>query len=363
MGIQAFVPSGGGGTPGFDYIASIRMETYNRSWAQAGAAGNYVVTSNLNNSGYVYFVGTSTTTGGALNKVVNVAHSFNTINIIAPANDYVSLFKAAVKSTTVFANPFANFASFPSTITSSGNFVLPTSALPLVDALIVGAGGSGAGHHAGGGGGGGGIIKLNGYQAVGTTAITIGTAGSHDSSHGYNGGSTYFGNVYAIGGTGGSGNSSGWSGSDLGANGGGSLGGTWRGSSNETQGIGSGSAHYSKVTTGFGTQSGTATYVGGHAGGQRGGNHAGGGGGGAGGVGGNGSGAYPGGGGSGHVSNITGSNYTYASGGGGGSHSPNNGIGNQPGGYGAGGHGAHNGPENNASGGTQGIVVVRYYIA
>ena len=39
MGIQAFVPSGGGGTPGFDYIASIRMETYNRSWTQSGAAG------------------------------------------------------------------------------------------------------------------------------------------------------------------------------------------------------------------------------------------------------------------------------------------------------------------------------------
>ena len=359
MGIQAFVPSSGGGTPGFDYIASIRMETYNRSWSQSGAAGNYVVTSNLANSGYVYFVGTSTTTGGALNKVVNVAHSFNTINVIAPAGDYISLFKAAVKTTTVFSNPFAAFASFPSTITTSGNFVLPTSALPLVDALIVGAGGSGGGNHAGGGGGGGAVIKLNGYQAVGTTAISIGTAGGHDNSHGYNGGATYFGNVFAIGGTGGSGSSR-WTGASLGANGGGGNGHTKQ---TYSDGVGSSSAHYSNVTAGFGTQTGTVSYVGGNAGGQYGGNHAGGGGGGAGAVGVAGSGASPGGGGTGHVSNITGSNYTYASGGGGGSHSPNNSIGSHPGGYGSGGHGAHNGPDNNASGGGQGIVVVRYYIA
>ena len=71
MGIQAFVPSSGGGTPGFDYIASIRMETYNRSWAQAGASGNYVVEANSKGSGYVYFVGTGATTGGYLNKVIS----------------------------------------------------------------------------------------------------------------------------------------------------------------------------------------------------------------------------------------------------------------------------------------------------
>jgi hypothetical protein len=362
MGIQAFVPSGGGGTPGFDYIASIRMETYNRSWAQGGAAGNYILTSNNNNSGYVYFVG-ATTTGSPLGKVVNVSHAFTRLDIIAPTGDYMSLHKAAVKPTTVFANPFAAFSSFPSQITSSGNFVLPTSALPLVDALIVGAGGSGGGHHAGGGGGGGGIVKLTGYQAVGTTSITIGAGAGHNNSHGFNGGATFFGNVYAIGGGGGSANATPLSGVNLGANGGGSLGGTWFGYSNETQGIGPSSAHYSKVTAGFGTQTGTATYVGGHAGGARGANHAGGGGGGAGGVGGNGSGSSPGAGGPGHISNITGSDYTYSSGGGGGSHSPDNGHGSNPGGYGAGSVGAHNGPQNNAGSGTQGVVVVRYYIA
>ena len=201
MGIQAFVPSGGGGTPGFDYIASIRMETYNRSWTQAGAAGNYIVTSNLNNPGYAYFVG-ATTTGTPLNKVVNVGHAFTRIDIIAPTGDFVSLSKAAVKSTSVFSNPFANFASFPSTITSSGNFVLPTSALPLVTALIVGGGGGGGYHHSGGGGGGGGVVKLNGYLAVGTTSCTIGSGqGANQSgSNSGRGGDTYFGNVFAYGG-------------------------------------------------------------------------------------------------------------------------------------------------------------------
>ena len=136
MGIQSFTPSGGGGTPGFDYIASINMTTFNRSWAQSGAAGNYVLTSNNNNSGYVYFVG-ATTTGGPLGKVVVVNHAFTTVNIIAPTGDFMSLYKASVKSTTVFANPFAGFSSFPSIISGSGNFVLPTSALPLVDVVVV----------------------------------------------------------------------------------------------------------------------------------------------------------------------------------------------------------------------------------
>ena len=221
MGIQSFTPSGGGGTPGFDYIASINMTTYNRSWAQSGAAGNYVLTSNNNNSGYVYFTNGSSTTGGPLGKVVAVSHAFTTVNIIAPTGDFMSLYKASVKSTTVFANAFALFSSFPSTITSSGNFVLPSAALPLVDALVVGGGGGGGGHHSGGGGGGGAVLNLTGYQAVGTTAVSIGGGGGHDSTHGYRGGSTYFGNVFAIGGTGGTGSTTQ---STLGANGGGGCG-------------------------------------------------------------------------------------------------------------------------------------------
>ena len=355
MGIQAFVPSGGGGTPGFDYIASVNMVTFNRSWSQSGAAGNYVLTSNNNNSGYVYFTNGSTTTGGPLGKVIVVNHSFTTINIIAPTGDFMSLHKASVKSTTAFANPFAGFASFPSILSSSGNFVLPTSALPLVDAIVVGAGGGGGGNHSGGGGGGGAVISLTGYQAVGTTGVTVGGGGGGGYGHGSRGGTTYFGNVFALGGTGGSG--SGTS-TDLGANGGGAQGHSTR---SARSGILPSSAN------GLGTQTGTATVTSGHLGGLVGGSHAGGGGGGAGGQGGDGSGGSGGSCGAPFVSSITGSSYKYAHGGSGGTHSPNNGHGSTfdhgHGNYGAGSHGAHNNPSDNYGTGAQGVVVVRYYIS
>lgn len=353
MGIQAFVPSGGGGTPGFDYIASVNMVTYNRSWAQSGSAGNYVVTSNNMNSGYVYFVG-ATTTGGPLGKVIVVSHSFTRIDIIAPTGDFMSLYKAAVKSTTVFANPFAQFSSFPSTIASSGNFVLPTSALPLIDAIVVGGGGGGGAHHAGGGGGGGAVVSLNGYQAVGTTGISIGGPGGRASSHnGGPGGTTYFGNVFALGGGGGAGQAN--ASNHNGANGGGA-----NAHNNTLQATGTG-------TNGPGTQSGTATIYTGNTGGARGGGHGSGGGAGAGGNGGAGSGASGGAQGPGHLSSITGSSVHYGSGGTGGTYSPNNGHGSESygghGGYGTGGYGAHNAPHNNSGDGTPGVVIVRYYIA
>jgi hypothetical protein len=354
MGIQAFVPSGGGGTPGFDYIASINMTTFNRTWSQSGAAGNYVVTSNNNNSGYVYFTNGSSTTGGPLGKVVVLSHSFTTINIIAPTGDFISLYKASVKSTTTFANPFAAFSSFPSIIGSSGNFVLPTSALPLVDAIVVGGGGGGGGHHSGGGGGGGAVISLTGYQAVGTTGVTIGGGAGGSQDYGYKGGTTYFGNVFALGGTGGSGH---YQPTDLGGNGGGANGHSGR---PPRSGVLAASAN------GLGTQVGTSTVFAGNLGGNAGGSHAGGGGGGAGGIGGDGSGGNAGACGAPFVSSISGSSYKYAHGGSGGTHSPNNGHGNTfdhgHGNYGAGGYGAHNSSSNNYGGGSSGVVIVRYYI-
>ena len=354
MGIQSFVPAGGGGTPGFDYIASVNMTTFNRSWAQSGAAGNYVLTSNNNNSGYVYFTNGSSTTGGPLGKVIIVGHAFTTVNIIAPTGDFMSLYKASVKSTTVFANPFAAFASFPSTISSSGNFVLPTSALPLVDAVVVGGGGCGGSHHSGGGGGGGGVVTLTGYQAVGTTGVTIGGGGGQIASYnGGPGGTTYFGNVFALGGGGGAGQQSATLGN--GVNGGGA-----NGHNRTSQATGTGS-------NGIGTQSGTAVSYQNTSGGALGGNHAGGGGGGAGGNGQAGSGGSPGGSGAGHLSSIMGSAYHFGVGGPAGSHSPNNGHGpltyGGHGQYGMGGYGAHDNSSNNYGNGTQGVVVVRYYIA
>lgn len=366
MGIQAFVPSGGGGTPGFDYIASVRMETYNRSWAQAGAAGNYILTSNNNSNGYAYFVG-SVTVGIPLGQVVNLTEPFTRIDIVAPQGDYISLNKVAVKSTTLFANPLAAFASFPSFIQTSGNFVLPNNALPLINVLIAGGGGGGGGNggHGGGGGGGGGVVKLNAYQAIGTTSITIGSGGGVNGK----GGNTYFGNVYAWGGGAGADhNSSAPTHDGLYANGGG--GGGWGGTS--------GAAGVQMTSTQFGTK-GSPTYHGGY----RGGNNPndgdvhrnrGGGGGGAGGNGNNGGflngsnntqtnginavGGLP-------HQDSTHDNRTWAIGAGGWGRSHYNSPEQWPthtgdliahGGHGSGSH------HGNASGGGTGAVIVRYYI-
>jgi hypothetical protein len=164
---------GGGGQANMTFVASVHMQTYNRSWTQGGTPGYYGMFSSNQENGYVYFVG-ATTTGAPLNRIVNINHAFTRIDIIAPVNDMINLYKAKVKSTTAFADPFAAFASFPSVITSSGNFVLPNNALPLVNILVSGAGGGGHGdHHGSGGASGGAVVKLTAYQAVGTTAVTI----------------------------------------------------------------------------------------------------------------------------------------------------------------------------------------------
>lgn len=357
--------SGGGGQPNMSFVASVHMETYNRSWAQGGTAGFYGMFSANQENGYVYFVG-ATTTGGPLNRLINVTHSFTRIDIIAPVNDMVSLYKGKVKSTTEFANPFAAFSSFPSVIASSGNFVLPNNALPLVNVLVVGpGGGAGGSHHGGGGGGGGGIVRLTAFQAVGTTSVTIG-GGGHGSHHGHEGGSTFFGNVYALGGGGGGSHNAGWNGRS-GANGGGS------GAHHSNSG---GSGITQTTSTGLGN-SGSPLYIGG----MRGGNgtwgsngaseyRGGGGGGGSGNTAGidsvgsnnGGNGAH------GHDSDITGSFQTYSGGGYGSSHNSQGGRqANYGQSYGFGGnagrwnHNTGNGNEHGGNG-TQGAVIVRYYI-
>jgi hypothetical protein len=344
---------GGGGQANMTFVASIHMSTYNRSWAQSGTAGYYALYSTNQENGYAYFVGSSITTGIALNKLANISHSFTRIDVIAPQNDMVSLYKAKVKTTTEFANAFAAFSSFPSIISASGNFVLPNNALPLVNVQLVGGGGGG-GHHGGGGGGGGGIVKLTAYQAVGTTAITVGSGGSGNT---VDGSRTYFGNVYAIGGGFGGGHSSPGSG----ANTNGNIVANGGGSGSHVNNIG-GTGTAQTSSTGLGL-SGSPTWTGGF----KGGNYTGGGnwnyvGAGGAGAGGNGqdrnSSTDTSSGGVGHVSDISGSNYTYSYGAGGGSHSPGrNGV--SYGTYGSGGYGDASG---NGQAGTNGVVVVRYYI-
>jgi hypothetical protein len=343
---------GGGGQANMTFVGSVHMETYNRSWAQGGTAGYYAVYSTNQENGYAYFVG-ATTTGVPLNRLVNVSHSFTRIDLIAPQNDMLSLYKAKVKSTTEFANAFAAFSSFPSVISSSGNFVLPNNALPLVNVMLVGPGGGG-GYHSGGGGGGGGIVKLTAYQAVGTTSVTV--PGGPGQGNRSSGGRTYFGNVYAIGG--GGGGQYNHDGAGLNTNGAIVANGGGGGGHSGTRYGGTGSVQTS--STGLG-QAGSPTFTGGFKGGTFTGgdwNHVGAGGGGASGDGQDrNSSTDVNSGGPGHVSDITGSNYTYSYGAGGGSHSPGR-QGGHSSNYGSGGHGGHN------EGGTgiQGVVVVRYYI-
>ncbi len=353
---------GGGGQANMTYVASIHMNTYNRRWAQGGTPGYYAIYSTNQENGYAYFVG-ATTTGVSLNRLVNISHSFTRIDVIAPQNDMLSLYKAKVKSTTEFPDAFAAFSSFPALITSSGNFVLPNNALPLVNVLINGGGGgsgnsSHTSHGGSGGGGGGGVVKLTAYQAVGTTGVTVGGGGSP----GNFGGRTYFGNVYALGGGWGNGHnqsSQPAGGAPTGANGGG--GGGYYGQSHAAA-VGA----VQTASTGLGN-SGSPVYHGGFAGGRNtsngsNGHNRGGGGAGAGGNGAD-SGYNEGGnGGPGHVSDIEGSNHTYGPGGRG--HGGHGGGGSQgwdvqglpPRGHGG---GADSG---GGSGGGTGAVIVRYYI-
>jgi hypothetical protein len=358
MGIQSFVPASGGGMPGASYIASIQMTTYNRTWNQLGGPGDYVlVSSNLSN-GYAYFTYGGTTTGVPLGRIINLSSGFTKIDVIAPKDDYIMLYKVATKTTTEFANPFAAFSSFGSPITSSGNFVLPNNALPLVNILVVG-GGAGGGRHGGGGGGGGNVVKLTAFQAVGTTGVTIGNATGYQ---GRNAGATYFGNVYALGG-GFGGNHNETGGTNGNGGGGGGHGTAGNGGSGTTQ----------TASSGLGT-AGAPAFYGGFNGARASGGEPGGGGAGAGGSASANISTHARQGGPGHASDISGSTQHYSVGGGAGSHSSspgNHGGANWSRGYyGMGGHGGSgdNGgydPGTNNSQGTeggQGIVIVRYYI-
>jgi hypothetical protein len=375
MAINSFPSQAGGGQANLNYIGSIHMVEYNRRWEQGGSSGYYAIYSTNQENGYAYFVGAGTSTGAPLNRLVNVTHSFTRIDIIAPVNDMMSLYKAQVKPTSTFPNPFdadgsigkSAIPSFPSIIRSSGNFVLPNNALPLINVVIAGGGASGGHHYCGGGGGGGNVVKLTAYQAVGTTAITIGSSGGDQQSHG---GRSYFGNVYALGGGGGghhsghnpgSSTNTGNSGQNPSAevgNGGGAG-----GHQNSNHRFG-GTGTTQLASSGLGT-SGTPQFFGGFRGGNTSGtdngDSGGAGGAGAGGNGADGNNSAAGDAGAGHGSDISGSMLYYGTGGPGGRDTGRS-HGNWPArNYSHGGRGANHG-QNGHSGGDSGVVVVRYYI-
>jgi len=369
MGIQSFKPAGGGGIPGASFIASIKMTTFNRSWTQAGGPGDYILATENQSAGYAYFVSGGSTTGVPLGKVVNLPSGFTRIDVIAPVNDYIVLYKVATKTTTLFDNPLANipasshdnlvlgigFIANTSIIRSSASpgWVMPNNAAPLGNLLVVGAGGKGI-HH-GGGGGGGSVVKLTGFP-LSTSNVTIG-AGSSSSSPG---GTTSFGSVYALGGGSQTNSSSGNGGS--GANGAGA-------SSHNGSYYSGGAGTVQTSSTGLGTL-GSPLFYGGNAGGDAQSPnstiHIGGAGGGAGGKGDNAINKRGGTtGGMGHFSDITGVGAYYGAGGSGSDHHSNSPTGNANPiyahgtltSYGFGGasyYGSDGAPDN-------GAVVVRYY--
>jgi hypothetical protein len=356
MGIQSFTPSSGGGTPGFDFVASIKMDTLSRTWARPGAAGLYALTSLSLKSGYAYFRGSSVSTGTPLNNIVQVDHSFTSIDIVGFKDDYISLNKASVKPTTalssvgtLFNDWFANSKTTRNVLTFSASsiFTLPSYSIPLYDYMIVGAGGAASGHTGGGGGGGGIAINLL-YPYTSPITVTIGAAGNNFGK-GVRSGDTSWGSITTVyGGGNGTGHRNGEGAGAAGGNGGGAGG-------HQTANA-AGGAGMAIV--------GAGSYSGGHSGGNGQGSNGswnrGGGGGGA--LGPGTSGDSGGAGGLALVSDFAGAPYAYSGGGGGNSHTTSTPSGPAGGVYGNFGHGAGGDAYKNDSGkGADGVGIARFY--
>ena len=329
---------GGGGQPNMTFVGSVNMSTYNRSWAQGGAAGNYMISSTDQLFGFVYFVGSGVVTGGSMNRLIPVDHAFTSINIVGTQGDLVSLYKAKIKATTEYTNALPTFpystTATPTiaTLTSGTSYSLPANSLPFINVVMVGGGGGG-GRHGGGGGGGGNVFNLLGWPASPTISYSVGSGTAYQS--GSIGGSTTLGYIYALGGG---------FGADHGAGGG--VGGNGGGGGGHSGAGPGGLGVKQDSTNGFVTFSPTTVNYGGNPGASAGLNTHGGAGGGAGG------------GWSGSSSDATGG----FGGGGkgsaniGGSTPATPGMINTGGGGGAGGVGG----TNTATAGGSGIVIIRY---
>lgn len=370
MAINSFPGTGGGGLPQHTFIDQVYVTSRVRRWVKSGTPGYYRALSALGEPGFVFFLqNNGTLVQAPLGGVAEVTLPFTEIRILTAAQDLVSLYKVAAKTTDSLTLT-ANYQ----TITSTGLYTFPTNGVGFADAILVGAGG--AAYHHGGGGGGGGIIELQSIpmKVGGTFSVSIGAYPGQNANS--NGGDTIFLNHTAKGGGGAKG--------DAGAGlNGPTGGGATVGSSSASFSGGSGDANAAQLVSDKSRDSWLATvgtslsvplliqdaftkFTGSswNGGSINGSGHTGAGGGGAAGNGGNGSGTTPGQGGPGTLINW-GNGYVnkyFSAGGGGANHNNNNngpgggtGWNNSAGHYGMGGDSEINGTIN----GTGGVVYVR----
>jgi hypothetical protein len=366
MGVQSFVPSGGG-KPGQTFVGQIHMTFAARVWNQSGGPGFYRTESSGGKAGYVYYLGPSPTVVVPVGAVAQIDNAFTSIKVIGNQFDMISLYKAQVKPTSS-----TSLSSQITTITTSGTYKFNSNQVGFIDALIIGGGG-GASHHSAGGGAGGIVLLKSFPMEIGANiSVTVGSGGSASGGSSSPGGDSVFLNHVALGGANakdgaGPGNSGG---SGAGGNVASAQAGTFAGGLANQPGYTIGQTQQSLWIS---TSSDALNQVNssplqaqyalgtGHNGGSCvGSGHCGGGGGGGGGVGEsvNNTGGI---GGIGHTNNFSGVSTLYAVGGSGSKHSNQYDAPVQTGwtlsGYGMGGRSQHN----TANPGSQGIVIVRTF--
>jgi len=356
MAVQNFPSSSGGGTPGMDFVKSVRLVDSGVSWSRSGSAGPYALFSSSGSQGYAYFIG-ATTTGVPLNKLTNITHSFTSIKIVGIPQDVISLYKVSTDANvaaltqsetgTLIQNSWEflqkSATGLPAEyLSGSGTYALAAGRFPVGDINLIGGGG--AAHQHGAGAGAGGVVYMTLVPLSGFSySVGSGSGGSSNNA----GGNTTFGTYTALGGA--------PSHSDYNARNGGCGSGAAKHGANQAK---SGGSSIQTIQSG-----GKISLAYGFGGGgvDNSAEHAGGGGGGAGGAGFSGSGRVPGSGGAGHVSAIDG--LIYAVGGSGSSHeagqsaAPASGWGRP----GSGGRSNAGGNDGNQSG-QNGIIVVRTYL-
>jgi hypothetical protein len=202
---------GGGGALAYTNNISVTPGQYYTVQVGAGGTGVTAPTTDENGTagGNSYFKDTSTVLarGGA-------GGYYNYLNITVPIGQVVLVGDGTVSGTT---STLSNITSTAASAIGSPGYVSATWTCPAnvynVSILCVGAGGGGGGAYGGGGGGGGGLSYLNNYAVTPGQTYTIqagksgpgGLGALTSAAYGWNGGHSYFRDMFTVGAYGGSG--------------------------------------------------------------------------------------------------------------------------------------------------------------